>query len=235
MNGFQVVAHRGAKGYFLENTLLAFEKAIEMGSNGIELDVHLSKDANLVVIHDETIDRTTAGSGKVSEFSLEDLQKFPIENKQFIPSLQQVFELINRKCFINIELKSQGTAEKVIDLIDFYVKEKRWIYEDFLVSSFTWEYLEIVNNRNPNIKIGVLTESHLESVISFAKAINAFSINPYYRLLTKENCKFMKQQNFNIFAWTVNEIVDIQKLVDMGVDAIITDFPDRVLNLGLEL
>jgi glycerophosphoryl diester phosphodiesterase len=143
MNKILKIGHRGAKGYEPENTLVSFEKAIEMGADGIELDVHLSLDGHLIVIHDETIDRTTNGKGVVNQMTLQELKSFTINRKYTIPTLEEVLDLVNQRCFVNIELKNQDTAEKVVQLIKHYISVKNWTHAHFIVSSFDWR-----SNRN---------------------------------------------------------------------------------------
>ena len=222
------IAHRGAKAYYPENTLLSFQQAIEMGADAIELDVHLSNDGEIMVIHDETVDRTTNGFGIVNQLSLVALKSFQITDKQYIPTLNEVFDLVNRQCLINIELKSHKTTEKVIALIEHYVSTYHWKFQDFLVSSFDWNALKVVSKYNPNIPIGLLTATDLDVAINFAKTINAYSIHPYFGLLTIDSCNLIRQNHLKNFTWTVNEINDIEQVINFGVDGIISDFPDRV-------
>lgn len=216
------IGHRGAKGYEAENTLASFRKAIDMQADGIELDVHLSADTELVVIHDETIDRTTTGTGFVKNYSAAELKEYQI------PTLSDVFDLVDKKCRINVELKGKGTAKAVVTLIEQYVREKNWQYDQFIISSFEWDFLEEVDTLNPNIPIGVLTETDIDSAITFAKKINAKAIHPDFTLLTKENTAAMQKLGFQVFPWTVNEWDDIQKIKKYNVNGIITDFPDRI-------
>ena len=222
------IGHRGAKGYEPENTLIAFEKAIHLGVDGIELDVHLSSDNELIVIHDETVDRTTNGKGEVNQLSLKELKALKIENTAEIPTLTEVLDLVNQRCFINIELKGIGTPKPVIQLIAHYISEKNWDYNHFLISSFDWKMLEETHSLDPKIKIGVLTEESIDNALAFAKNINAFAINPYYKLLSKENVILMQQNGFEIYPWTVNSKNAIQKIKSFNVNGIISDFPDRI-------
>ncbi|MFV5699624.1 glycerophosphodiester phosphodiesterase [Flavobacterium sp. ZT3R17] len=232
------IGHRGVKGYEPENTLVSFQKALDMQLDGIELDVHLSADDELMVIHDETIDRTTNGKGFVNKLSLRELKTFRIHNKhdpgllaelaQQIPTLKEVFDLVNQGCFINIELKNYDTAEKVVSLIEKYVAEKEWKYDRFLVSSFDWNALQQIAFLNDKIPIGVLTETNLDLALAFAKFIQAKSIHPHFHLLTKENTAQMQEKGFQVFPWTINEIEDIQKIKAFNVNGIITDFPNRI-------
>lgn len=228
MNNLLKIGHRGAKGYEPENTLIAFEKAIELGVDGIELDVHLSSDDQLIVIHDETIDRTTNGKGFVSLFSLKELKSFRIENTQEIPTLLEVLDLVNRRCLVNIELKGIGTDKAVAKLIQHYISNKNWNYTDFLVSSFDWKMLQTTHLVNPKIRIGVLTEESIDAALAFAKKINAFSVHPDYQLVTKENVILLQENGFEVYPWTVNSNEDIQKIKSYQVNGIISDFPDRV-------
>ncbi|MFT4973195.1 MAG: glycerophosphoryl diester phosphodiesterase [Saprospiraceae bacterium] len=222
------IGHRGAKGHMPENTLIGFQKAIDLHVDRIELDVHLSLDNELMVIHDETIDRTTDGKGFVNQISLPELKRYRIEKKHHIPTLSEVLNLIDQKCEINIELKSYETASKVVDLIEKYVLEKKWNYNHFLVSSFDWNALQQVTLLNSKIAIGVLTETNLDLALAFAKFIQAKSIHPHFHLLTEENTVIMQKEGFQVLPWTVNEIEDIRKVKTYHVNGIISDFPDRL-------
>lgn len=222
------IAHRGAKAYEPENTLQAFQKALDLNSDGIELDVHLSSDEHIIVIHDETIDRTTNGKGLVNDFSLSELKSFLIDGKHQIPTLNEVFDLVDKKCLINIELKGLGTPSKVASLIEEYISEKNWNYDHFIVSSFDWNMLQETSNLNSKIAIGVLTEENLDTALAFAETIKAKAINPDFQLLNTENTKLIQEKGFLVFPWTVNSKEDIQKVKSYKVDGIISDNPDKI-------
>lgn len=228
MNKILKIGHRGAKGYEPENTLISFEKAIEMGADGIELDVHLSLDGHLIVIHDETIDRTTNGKGVVNQLTLAELKSFRINEKFEIPTLEEVLDLVDQRCFVNIELKNQDTAEKVVQLIEHYISDKKWKNSDFIVSSFDWNALQQVRFLNDAIRIGVLTETDLDLAISFARFMKAEALHPDFQLLANVYAAKIQEKGILVFPWTVNEIDDIQKMKSFKVDGIITDFLDRV-------
>jgi glycerophosphoryl diester phosphodiesterase len=222
MNPILKFGHRGASGYEPENTLIAFQKAIDLKVDGIELDVHLSLDKEIIVIHDETIDRTTNGKGFVKNFTSSQLKEFGI------PTLIEVLDLINQNCFINIELKGNGTAKPVIELISHYILDKKWNYNTFLISSFDWISLLDIHLLNPEIPLGVLTEYDLKLALAFAKFINAKSVHAHHHLLSKKMTVQMQEDGFQVFAWTVNEPEDIQKIKSFNVNGIISDFPDRI-------
>ncbi len=134
------IGHRGAKGHVAENTLASFEKAIALNVDAIELDVHVSSDNEIMVIHDETIDRTTTKNGFVKDFTSLELKEL------LIPTLEDVFHLINHRCFINIEIKDANATQKVIQLIEKFINEHDWKYNQFHISSFDWVVLEEVSH-----------------------------------------------------------------------------------------
>jgi glycerophosphoryl diester phosphodiesterase len=213
-----LIGHRGAKGHQAENTLASFEKALQLNVDMIELDVFLSKDTIPVVIHDKTIDRTTSGFGLVSSFSVRELEEFGI------PSLQDVFQLVNNQCDINVEIKEFESVKSILDLIGSNIFSK----DKILISSFDWNALQEVRFHDDEIRIGVLTETDLELALAFAKFIKAYAIHPHYKLLNKENVAQMQSQNFKVFPWTVNDQTDITFVKFLNVDGIITDYPDRI-------
>lgn len=222
------IGHRGAKGYEPENTLVSFQKALNLGVDGIELDVHRSNDGEIMVIHDEEINRTTDGEGFVTDFSLNELKSFRINETQTIPTLKEVLDLVNQKCFVNVELKGNGTSKPVVVVLEEYVIEKNWEYSRFIISSFDWNALKEVRSLNSKIPIGILTHTDLDLAMAFAKFIKAETIHPHFHLLTKENTKQIQKNGQLVFPWTINEIEDIQKIKSFNVNGIISDFPDRL-------
>jgi len=222
------IAHRGAKAYEPENTLQAFQKALDLHSDGIELDVHLSADGHIIVMHDETIDKMTNGKGEINTFTLAELKSFRILGNLQIPTLNEVFDLVDKKCFINVELKNADTSKNVVSLIEEYIIEKDWNYEHFIISSFDWNALQEVQKLNPNIPIGVLTEENIETALAFAEEINAKAIHPDFQLLNKENVQEIQEKGFLVFPWTVNSEEDIQKVKSYKVNGIISDNPDKI-------
>lgn len=221
------IGHRGAKGYEPENTLISFEKAIAMGADGIELDVHLSIDGHLIVIHDETIDRTTNEKGVVNQLTLAEIKSFRINDEHAIPTLDEVLNLVNQRCFVNIELKNHETVAKAVEVIERYISQKKWNHSHFIVSSFDWNALQQVRFLNNDIRIGVLTETDLDLAISFARFLKAEALHPDFQLLTNEYTSKIQEKGIQVIPWTVNEMDDIQKIKSFKVDGIITDFLDR--------
>ena len=216
------IGHRGAKGYVAENTLASFKKAIAQNVDAIELDVHLSSDYEVMVIHDATIDRTTNKKGFVSEYSSKELKELGI------PTLEDVLHLVNQKCIINIEIKEANTTQKVIQLIETFINERLWNYDRFQISSFNWNVLEEVAATNPKVALGVLTEDSIEKALEFAEKVKAHSINPHFKLLNQEKASLIHANGFKIYTWTVNSNKDIHFMKSLKIDGIISDFPDRI-------
>ena len=228
MGSYKKIGHRGAKGHLAENTLESISLALEMGIDGIEIDVHRCATGELVVIHDFTLDRTTNGEGEVSKASLKKLQELLVENKYRIPLLTEVLDLIEGKCFINIELKGLNTAAGTCQIIDTYIKEKKWQYSDFIVSSFQKNELFEVSKINPEIPIGVLSTASVIEALKLAKLLKAKAIHPSAGIVTRENVKGCHEMGFDVNVWTVNDPEAIQRMHEFGVDGIISDYPDRL-------
>ncbi|HEX8270041.1 MAG TPA: glycerophosphodiester phosphodiesterase family protein [Flavobacterium sp.] len=221
------IGHRGAEGYEPENTMTSFRKAIELGADGIELDVHLSADGHVVVIHDHTLERTTNGNGAVSDLSLQQLKLLRIVENEQVPTLIEVLDEI-KDVLVNIELKGDGTALPVVEIVQNYIGRHRLKYQQIIVSSFDWVALQQVAELDPEIPIGVLTATDLDLAIGFAEFINAKALHPQFHLLTTETTKQMQQKGFRVLTWTVNEPEDINLVKSYNVDGIISDFPDRL-------
>ncbi|EGD52516.1 glycerophosphoryl diester phosphodiesterase [Thermoanaerobacter ethanolicus JW 200] len=234
-----VIAHRGDSRNAPENTLASFKRALEMGADGIELDVQLTKDGQLVVIHDERVDRTTDGIGFVKDFTLKELKRLDAGikfDKKFagerIPTLYEVFELIGHKNFIiNIEIKSgvvlyPGIEEKLIKAIEDYDFEDRVV-----ISSFNHYSLRDVKRMAPEFKIGLLYQCGLVEPWHMAIRMKAYSLHPFYFNIIPELVEGCKKNNIKLFPWTVDRKEDMEMMIKAGVDAIITDDPQTLINL----
>ncbi|WP_298237769.1 glycerophosphodiester phosphodiesterase family protein [uncultured Algibacter sp.] len=221
------IGHRGVKGHVAENTLASIKKALQLGVDGIEIDVHRCASGELVVFHDFTLDRMTDGTGEISKFTYRELKKLKTKGNYEIPTLAQVLTLVENKCLLNVELKGHGTAKEAARILTFYVEKKGWDYSNLLVSSFEKDLLEAVFSINKNIPLGVLTDSSIERAVTFAKKVNAVAIHPDYTMLTAEIVEELKQ-NYKVFAFTVNNLKPLARIKSYGVDGIISDYPDRI-------
>lgn len=223
------IGHRGAAGYEPENTLLSFQKSIDLGVDMIELDVHLSKDKEMVVRHEYFVEGTKNGRNFITELSLAELKKLDMGKGEKIPTLQEVFNLVDRKAKINVELKGSGTALPVVKIIKKYITQNGGDYSDFLVSSFYFNELKKVRELGKKLIIGVLTIKPTDNVIKFANKIKAKYLNVGANYLTKEFIKKAHAQGFLIYVyWLAGVVENIKQAKEMDVDCICSNFPDKI-------
>ena len=223
------IAHRGASGYCPENTLAAFRRAVELGADMIELDVHLTGDWKVAVIHDATVDRTTGDSGRVSEMTLERIQKLDAGNGERIPSLDQVLKQVGSRCCVNVELKGQGAAAPVAEILDRFVRGTGVPWENFVVSSFDHAQLAALRKIEPRLRLAPLFEKELpEDFVRIAHGLSAWSVNLNSESVTPEIVERCHREGILVLVYTVNEAGEIAKMKRMGVDGIIGNYPDRL-------
>lgn len=223
----KIIGHRGAMGHETENTLASIQKAIDLGVDMIEIDVFRVRSGEIVVFHDDTLERLSNADGRIEEWNFFDLKKVDLIGNHKIPMLQEVLDLIDRKVPLNIELKGANTSDRVNDIIEHYIREKGWKLEDFLISSFNWDELKSMRSINPDIAIAVLTEGNPLGAIQVAGELGAVAINPYFRTLNSENVGVIHDAGFEVYTWTVNEKQDIETMRNFGVDGIFTNYPER--------
>ncbi len=234
----KVFAHRGASGDYPENTILAFNKALELNIYGIELDVHKSKDGHLVVIHDEDIQRTFKGKGLIIDYTLSELKEFDCRKFEFtknlnckIPTLKEVFELIkNTDILLNIEAKTDlihyDLEHDLINLI------KEYNFEDkVLISSFNHKCIKIFKELDNNLKYGALYDSEKDyaseaNIVEHAKKLGVYSINISKDLITNEIVDLAHKNGLKVLVYTINSPIDIRKMIEYNVDGVFSDYPD---------
>ncbi len=225
------IAHRGASGTFPENTLSAFRAAIEAGADMCELDVQLTRDGAVVVIHDDTVERTTDGNGEVAKLTLEELKRLDAGAKfkggaikgERIPTLDEVFEITGGKCGLNIELKAAGVENQVAQIM-----QARNAFGDSIVSSFDWDYLKKIQQLHFNIRVGLLAEEKPVDLMMNAVAMRAHSINPRWDMVTADLCKAAHERGLKVYTWTVDADARMRALIECGVDGIMTNYPERL-------
>ena len=224
------IGHRGACGYVAENTIESIDKAIELGVDGIEIDVFKCKSGELVLFHDQTLSNLVGRPERIEKLTLEELSECLINNKYSIPTLKKVFEKFKTPLFVNIELKGVDTAVSTSNMLNKFISKEKWQESSFIISSFQWKELERLREVNKTIPIGILIDRKktINDAIEFAKAINAQAIHPYFTLLNKKNVKKIKNNNFKIFTWTVNNKKDIEYIRMLNIDGIISSYPDRI-------
>jgi glycerophosphoryl diester phosphodiesterase len=225
-----VMGHRGACGYEPENTLRSFAKALELGVSLIECDVRFSKDGELVVIHDATIDRTTNGKGRVKDFTLTELKEFDAGKGEKIPTLKEACDYINRRAVINIELKEYGTACAIVHILNDYFKQG-WKPEDFIISSFNHAELKYFHELCPDVQVAVIFGDLPVDCALVASLVPSQIIGIHKDFITRELVKDLHEKGLKVFVWTVNESDELAHFIAMGVDGICCNYPDRVIHL----
>jgi glycerophosphoryl diester phosphodiesterase len=220
------IGHRGACGHEPENTLRSVRRALDLGAQGIEVDVYFV-DGELVVFHDAKLDRTTNGNGVLARKTFAFLRTLDAGKGERIPTLREVFEEVGRRAFINVELKGARTARPVSALIHEYVTRRHWRYEDFMVSAFNRRELRAVTD--PKIPIALLVIKPTRLYGLSARRVRASAVNPAARFVTKKFVENAHARGLRVFPYTVNTPAEIARLRHLGVDGVFTDFPERVL------
>lgn len=226
---FNCIGHRGACGYAPENTLSSVDLAIEMGCPWIELDVY-HVDGELLVIHDDTLDRTTNGTGDVMDQSVAYLRSLDAGDGQQIPTLKEVIELIDHRAGINVELKGPVTSEAVVSLIHGY-QTKGWHADEFLISSFQHQQLEAVRKIDQEVKLGALFGRATDNLVEKAQRLDAYAINIGKRLAQKQLIDQAHEAGLKVYVYTVNAEEDIVQMLRLKVDGVFTNYPDRVFKV----
>ncbi len=236
-----VFAHRGAKAVAPENTIPAFLKAAELGADGVELDVQFSADGALVVIHNPTLEQTTNGHGRVTSHTLEELKELDA-GSWFGPefagtrlcTLDEALEAIGSRLLVNIEMKSftmgnDGMAEQVAEVV-----RRRDLYDQVIVSSFNPFTLRRLKKVEPRIETGLLVAPDLPIYLSRAWLrpwARPDALHPEHVMVDEAYMRRARRQGYAVNVWTVNEPDDMRRMIALGVNAIITDYPDRLLGL----
>lgn len=234
MNRPIIYGHRGASQYAPENTLASYNRAIEMGADGIEIDVHKSKDGHLIVCHDERVDRTTNGQGYIKDLILKEIKSLDAGSwfsKEFsgekIPLLEEVLEFVKDKdILLNIELKNgpifyDGIEDELIRLVRVFN-----LVENTIISSFNHYSLSYIKNIDKQFKTGILYIAGMIDPWEYAKKVGASYIHPLYLTINEEVVLESQNNGVKVNSFTVNTEKEIELMKSFKVDGIITDCPD---------
>lgn len=214
-----IIAHRGASKLAPENTLKAFQKAIDLGADYVEFDVHLSKDNEVVIMHDDNTERTTGVSGAINEMALEELKKLDAGEGEQIPTLDELIELAKGKIGLQLEIKAEGMAEIIIKKL-----KEAGLIESTLISSFNHDELLKVQKVEPTIKLASLILGlKKKSTVEEAVEHNFHAIHPYYRFARQKLIDLAHEHDIKINTWTVDSKSRMRKLIESGVDGFITN------------
>jgi glycerophosphoryl diester phosphodiesterase len=222
--GLYIIGHRGACGYEPENTIRSLRKAINLGVDAVEIDVRLTKDNKLAVIHDTTLDRTTNGKGLVRNYTLEELKKFDAGKGEHIPSLSEVIDFVRNKVELVIEIKDLGSES----LVASAVLDER-VADSVMVTSFHPSSVLTIKELLPKIKTGVIFSSEPIRAYELALHTKANAILPRIDRLSKTMVKQAHGHNVLVYTWVVNNKAEFFKALDLGVDGVASDFPDVLI------
>ncbi len=232
----RVVGHRGAMGYCPENTLASFERALELGADWIELDVHLSRDDALIVIHDETLDRTTDGHGLVRDHTLAELSSLDAGNGERIPTLDDVLAWArDRGTVVDIEIKNAPLFYAGIeDAVVSSVRNMNMV-DNVIVISFDHAAVKRVKDIEPRIATGVLYACRpIDAGVALAHAAAADALLPQWAFVTREDVSRAHEAGLAVAPWATSDRKVVGHLIDCGVDAIATNHPDEVRRVVTE-
>ncbi len=233
-----IMAHRGASGYAPENTLPAFQMAVDMNADGIECDIHLTKDDVFVVCHDDTVDRTSNGHGEIKALEASYIKTLDFGTKydaKFAgtqaPTLREMLDVVKDMNPINIEIKEFGKGDDAKALDNFYAILKEYgILSNTIVSSFNAPLLKLLKEMHPDVYTCLLY-TQMRSPAAYAENIGCSAIHPYHARLSKRTVVSAHKRGLKVNCWTPNEEKDIIKMLKIGVDGIITNYPDRTRNV----
>ncbi len=228
------IGHRGARGHIAENTIESIKKALEFNVDGIEIDVFCCATGEVVVFHDENLNRLTGYKGLIEKTTLEELNKILVDGKYKIPTLEEVINLVGNKILLNIELKGKNTAIPTSLILKKSINTLKLLSETLIVSSKDWYELEVFKNQNTDIPIALLSDSHIvleKDIFIMAKKLDAIALHPRLSTLSKKIVDKIHSNGLLVNSWTINSPRHIKKAIDYGVDGIISDYPDRVKNL----
>ncbi|MBI1926679.1 glycerophosphodiester phosphodiesterase [Candidatus Poribacteria bacterium] len=221
-----ITGHRGAAKLEPENTLRSIQKAIDLGVDQIEIDVHLTRDGHLVVIHDATVDRTTDGHGAVADLTLLEAKQLDAGKGERIPTLLEVMEVVRGKVILQIELKGPDTAEPVVRAV-----EQNGMVGEVVLTSFVHERLREVHRLNPNIALGALWSHPPDDACEQALHIGAEALHIQHQNIDAGLVQKAHASGLKLRAWNPDTIEEMQRVIALGVDAVGSNRPDLLIAL----
>jgi glycerophosphoryl diester phosphodiesterase len=236
-----IAAHRGVSSLFPENTMPAFIAALNLGCEMIELDISVTKDKEFVVIHDETLERTTSGTGKISDRFFAEIYGFDagfkLTEKKIsakVPLLSEVLDLVKNRAVLNVEVKSEvyskSNAEDSAEKLLLEMIEKREMTDQVILSSFNHKILQRLRKISDEVNLGILTSGEPRPPIALTRKLDAFSWHPTHINLSKKIIKYYKKHTGKkIIPYTVNKSKKASSLIKTGIDGFFTDYPQKFL------
>jgi glycerophosphoryl diester phosphodiesterase len=221
----KIMGHRGAPAAEPENTLRSFRRALAMGVAAVELDVQLTKDGRLAVIHDETLDRTTNGRGLVKDLTLAELHRLDAGQGEPVPSLEEVFDLVKGKAHLLVELKQ---PEAALALLRFF--QEHQAFEFATIISFWHPAVKALKEQEPRLKTGVLMVGCPADPVGLARAARADALVLNYRYVNRELADAAHRQEIKVIVWNIDDPEILKPYLAMNLDAIGTNRPQEIIN-----
>jgi glycerophosphoryl diester phosphodiesterase len=235
---FLVMAHRGSMGQAPENTMAAFQLVMDQGCNAIELDIHLSKDGEIIVCHDATLDRTTDMTGYINEMTVQELKKADAGkwfHEQYVgqrlPLLEEVFDLVPPHILLNIEIKESYGRQLELKLLELLKKRNR--IDSVILSSFHMKSLRFLKESEPEVKIGLIYNCNFIQHREAANLVGVpvYSLHPNFHNIDQENIVDAITHGLKVFPYTINDEKEMKEAISYGVSGIITNFPARLRSI----
>ena len=224
------IAHRGASAFYPENTLRAFIAAADLGADMCEFDVRMTRDGEVVVIHDAMVNRTTDGRGRVAAMNAAAIKRldagvrFGAEFRgERIPTLAEVAETLSGRCAMDVELKTGGLEAHVCEIL-----RERGALESAIVSSFDWDQLKIVADKEPGLRLALLGEKAPLAMLEAASAMRASAIAPRFDIADAALCAEAHRRGLAVYVWTVDDVPAMRRFAAAGVDGIMTNNPKKL-------
>ncbi len=234
-NNFVVYAHRGASAYAPENTKIAFEKAIQLNANGIELDLQKTKDGQIVIFHDDYIDKKSNGVGRIEEYTYQELLKLDFgswfnnkyKNEKIVLFEDFAREFLSKDITFAIELKVSGIEQETLEIINKYK-----MHNNIYITSFSYDILKNVRKIDSNIKLSwlVIDRINKENIEKLLK-INGTQICPKASLVSKEDIEFANKNGVGVRLWGINNEEIMEKVYKLNIEGMTVNFPDKLIKL----
>jgi len=221
-----VVGHRGAAGVEPENTIRGFRYALELGVDYTECDVHLTKDNQLIVMHDETVDRTTNGTGAIRDLIFTEIRSLDAGNGERVPRLTEVLEVVKDKAILLIELKGEGVEEQAVQTVKDMQMDEQVVF-----TSFHLNRIREVKHLDPSLKVGAIFGQPSADTCQQALDVGTSGIGIYYRNLRRELVEEAHRYGLDVRAWNPDTVSEMQAMINLGVDGVGSNRPDLLIPL----
>lgn len=220
------IAHRGASGYVVENSIESFKKAVELKADIIEFDIKTTKDNEIILMHDRDLERTSNGSGAIKNFTFDEIRKFRLKNGELIPTFLEAMEFIVKKCICKIDIKDSGISKRVIDTV-----RKFKVEDTVIITSDIYSVLSEIRELSKKVEIevgGLKSNITIEEIINRAQNVEANIIGTHYTITGEELMKKSRKNGLKVHVWTVNDKETIEKMKAIEVDGITSNYIDLI-------